>query len=121
MNPTSIQQTCTGKMPMSLIVILTKPPSHHAVASLLRILKYRDKAELYACGDGVYSVLAGNSVDSVIRKLLDRGGNVYVSREDVEARGITVDLLIRGVKIENAFYDLLVSSIMENESVPIVI
>lgn len=106
---------------MSLIIILTKPPSHHAVTALIRILKYSSKPELYACGDGVYSLLTASLTNKAIREILNKGGSVYASKEDIEARGITANLIIDGVKIEKAFYDVLVDGIMKDGSVPLVI
>ncbi len=106
---------------MALIVILTKPPSHPKVVNLIKILDYNDRAEVYACGDGVYSFLNSNSISKKIQNIISKGGGVYASREDIEARGLTANFLIEGVKIETSFYDILVNELMKNTNTPIVV
>jgi len=95
------------------IVILTKPSSNQAATTLLKILEHAEKVWLYACGDGVYSIINASPLSNTIRIIIRKEGFVYASREDMEARGITIDLIIEGVRIPKDFYDQLVTDIME--------
>lgn len=106
---------------MGLVIILTKQPSNPTVSTLLRILKHEEKAEIYACGDGIYSILNTNSISNIIRNLLNKGCVIYVSKEDMKARGITPSLIIKGAKITENFYNLCVVNLMKNENTPLAI
>lgn len=107
---------------MGLVVILTKPPSHPAVADLMRNIRPKEYVvELFVCGDGVYSILSGSLTCNTVHHLLDKKWKIHISKEDMDARGITSGLLIDGVIIEEAFYDLLVENIMKDDNIPLTI
>ncbi|MGP3703490.1 MAG: DsrH/TusB family sulfur metabolism protein [Candidatus Bathyarchaeota archaeon] len=101
--------------------MLTKPPSHQTVATLLKILNNDEKILLFACGDGVYSIIEVNPLSNIIHNILKKGGIIYASREDMDARGVTFNLVIEGVRIPRDFYGMLIHTIMKEENILVTI
>lgn len=91
---------------MSILHTVNKSPFEKS--SLDTCLKFAaDGSAVLLIEDGVYAVLKGTTVESVVQDALDRLA-VYVLGPDLKARGFTEERLIDGVKVVDygGFVDL---------------
>ena len=86
----------------SMVFLLTKPPNSERAKLCIQLVERSENAVLYLAGDGVFNLLNPSVVALPT-------GNVYVCKEDMDARG---------VQPENAaislvdFYEQLVEDMM---------
>ena len=103
---------------MRLTLILTKPPSFSSILNTcmkLALLAVSNNHEIgvYLIGDGVFCAKVGQMTAENLGKLVLYGGNVFVCKEDLEARGLVKNDLIPGAEILSNIFECLVDDVME--------
>ena len=103
---------------MRLTIILTRTP--HASRTLETYVKLallacsrEHSVAVYLVGDGVYCARKGQNSANYLERLSKFGGELFLRKEDIEARGLDVDKLIEEVEVPVDFYGKLVDDIME--------
>lgn len=85
------------------IFFLTKPPNHDRARLCWKMISKSKNAVLYLAGDGAYNLFC-TAINSIPRE------NIFVCREDVEARGVQVE---ERAIVLNDFYDEMIRIIMD--------
>lgn len=99
---------------MHIGFILTKSPSEQGFKTFIdfsQVYVDNDQLSIYLVGNGVYC--ARESYSDPDLEMLFRSSKVYVSRNDLKARGIETEL-IKDSLVLFSNYDDLVRDIMEN-------
>jgi sulfur relay protein TusB/DsrH len=68
---------------------------------------------VYLVGNGVYCVKKGENASDRLKKISESRGEVFVRREDLEARGLDTGDIISDAKIPPDFYGQMIVDIME--------
>lgn len=100
---------------MHVGLILTKSPLEQGFKTFFEFAcLYLDKNQLsiYLVGNGVYCARKNHAASDEFKKLF-RGSKIYAENNDLEARGIQEEQLIKGV-IPFYQYDQMVMDIMKN-------
>lgn len=88
------------------IFFLTKPPCHDRARLCWKLIAQSKNPVLYLAGDGVYNLFCSGIKD------ISRG-NIFVCREDVEARGVQLE---EKVMILGDFYGKMVENITDEKN-----
>jgi sulfur relay protein TusB/DsrH len=99
---------------MHIGFILTKTPSEEGFNIFLKLLSVyigKEDISIYLIGNGVYTARDGSFRAPDILEILKKA-RVYASHDDLKARGIKVEQLIRGIEIFES-YEILVLDMME--------
>ena len=99
---------------MHIGFILTKTPSEEGFNTFIKLLSVylgKEDISVYLIGNGVYTARDGSFKAPDILEILKKA-RVYASHDDLNARGIKDEQLIRGIKIFKS-YDALVLDMME--------
>ncbi len=88
------------------IFLLTKPPGHDRAILCWKLIAQSKNPVLYLAGDGVYNLFC-----SAIKEISKE--NIFVCREDVEARDVQVD---EGALVLSYFYEQMVEDIMDEKN-----
>ena len=68
---------------------------------------------LYLMGDEVYCAKKGTAIASELHQFVTKGGEIYVRKEDLIARGLR-EVLLEQTHAPDDFFSQLVQDIMEN-------
>ncbi|MBS7643801.1 DsrE family protein [Candidatus Bathyarchaeota archaeon] len=102
---------------MRLTLILTKPPSSSILNTCMKLallaMSNNHEIGLYLIGDGVFCAKAGQIMAEDLGRLILHGGEVFVCKEDLEARGLVKNDLIKGATILSDIFECLVDDVME--------
>jgi sulfur relay protein TusB/DsrH len=85
-----------------VLILALSPPHRLSHSELFKLFAPRAVA-LYLASSGVYAAMRRNPLEELVSELAKRG-EVKVSREDLSARGLSVDYLIEGIRIPRDFY-----------------
>ncbi|HML25321.1 MAG TPA: DsrH/TusB family sulfur metabolism protein [Methanomethylovorans sp.] len=88
------------------IFLLTKPPNHDRARLCWKLIAQSKNPVLYLAGDGVYNLFC-SAINDIPRE------NIFVCREDVEARGVQLE---EKVMILGDFYEQMVEDIMDENN-----
>lgn len=95
--------------------ILTKSPSEQGFKTFFKfacLYLNKDQLSVYLVGNGVYCARSNHVASDKIKKLL-KSSKIYANSDDLKARGIQEEHLIKGV-IPFYQYDQMVMHIMKN-------
>jgi len=104
---------------MNLGFILTKTPAEEGYNTFIKFLKLYSETDdiiIYLIGNGVYNFRKGHNPSNAVMKLIENSKNsikIYSCLDDLKARGINVETLLKGVMAFES-YDSMVVDIMEN-------
>ena len=86
---------------MLWVFLLTKPAGLREADVCLRLALTATanghRVHVYLVGNSVKYAVKGNPREAMVRRLLRRGGRVYVNEEDLKRLGIPAESLIEGV------------------------
>ncbi len=102
-------------MGFMILILSLSPPYCLSHSEVFKLLAPRAVA-LYLASSGVYAAVRGNPVEGLVSELAKRG-EVKVSREDLDVRGLSIDDLIDGVKIPRDFYGDFVENVLRVKKV----
>ncbi len=88
------------------IFFLTKPPNHDRARLCWKMISQSKNAVLYLAGDGVYNLFCA-AINGI------PGENIFVCREDVEARGVQMEK--RAIVLSD-FYEQMVENMMNEKN-----
>jgi len=102
------------------ILILTKPPygceePEKAMKMILRFMDDGDDVAIYLLGDGVELTKSSQKGDlgKLLEEIADKGGEIYSSDEDMQARGLYGDRILNCVKLRSNIFKEIVDDAME--------
>lgn len=104
---------------MRIGFIVTKTPAESGFKTFVQFLDlYLEKEDVYVylVGDGVYCARKGHQKSSKIHKIIENG-QVYALSEDLQARGISPELTIPGIKILASYQELVVAIMEEMDQI----
>lgn len=97
-----------------IIFIILEPPSSERVVKAFSIMREMinpdAEVSIYLLGDGVYCGVKGVNLEIINSDNLQ----VFVNKEDIEARGIQNALLLEKVQCQNNSIEKMIVDIMEN-------
>jgi len=99
------------------IILVLNPPWQLAYSDSFKLLAEHAKV-IYLASSGVYAAIRGNPLEKLISKVV-KNGEVKASRDDLKHRGISVDLLIEGIKIPRDFYGDFIDACLEKKRIVI--
>lgn len=104
---------------MNLGFILTKTPAEEGYNTFIKFLKLYSQTDdiiIYLIGNGVYNFRKGHYPSNAVMNLIEnskKSMKIYSCLDDLKARGISVETLLKGVMAFET-YDSMVVDIMEN-------